>query len=269
MSLLPCVIIRSSLKHFNISRTFYRILLDNSSCTRSNLGRCFLRQNSKSFWVWKNIVFETNPDGLRSILFARNITRILPRSNDHQTIRLFQNGNTNRGKSSNQSIHNEWDELTKLPLTKRLHLMLKRYWYIAIPFHLVASCFWFGSLFLLCKFGLNGAIIINWIKPYIMESERCPKSIKNIFEKDADKLGHVTVALLLYKIATPARYATTVFGTIYLLRHLLRRGVLIKTAKEQLKSVRTSSFSRAVSINLKKKQDRFRKFRKRLRNRPR
>lgn len=97
------------------------------------------------------------------------------------------------------------------------------------------------------------------MKTYIVDTNYCPQYIKNLFEKDADKLGNLAIALLLYKIFSPARYAMTVFGTIYLLRNLLKRGFLIKSANEQLKSVKNSYISHAVSRNIQKQRDRFKK----------
>lgn len=107
--------------------------------------------------------------------------------------------------------------------------------------------------------GMNGAAVINWVKPYIEDSSFCPQFMKNLFEKDADKLGSVAIALLLYKLATPGRYATTVFGTVYLLRYMLQKGVLVKTANEQLISVRQSYISHAVNRNILKQKERFMK----------
>ncbi|KAH9416068.1 hypothetical protein DERP_000564 [Dermatophagoides pteronyssinus] len=154
---------------------------------------------------------------------------------------------------------NEWEELMKLSLVKRLHVMFKKYWYIAIPFHCINCAIWFASFFLLAQFGMNGAALISWIKPYVIESSLCPQFIKELFEKDADKLGSVAIALLLYKLATPGRYATTVFGTVYLLRYMLKRGVLLKTANEQFSSVRNSYISHAVNRNILKQKERFSK----------
>lgn len=46
---------------------------------------------------------------------------------------------------------NEWAELMKLSLIKRLNVMLKKYWYIAIPFHCINCAVWFVSFFLLAQ----------------------------------------------------------------------------------------------------------------------
>lgn len=46
---------------------------------------------------------------------------------------------------------NEWDELQKLSLGKRLKVMLKKYWYVAIPLHFVNCSLWFVALFILAK----------------------------------------------------------------------------------------------------------------------
>lgn len=46
---------------------------------------------------------------------------------------------------------NDWNELQDLSLMKRLKVMLKKYWYVAIPIHVVNSIVWFTCLFLLMK----------------------------------------------------------------------------------------------------------------------
>ena len=39
-------------------------------------------------------------------------------------------------------------------------------------------------------------------------------------------LGNIAIALLLYKIATPARYAVTIFVTIKMIKILVRKGMI-------------------------------------------
>lgn len=50
-----------------------------------------------------------------------------------------------------RSSTNEWEELAKLSIGARLKVMLKKYWYIALPLHFAGSVAWLGSLYLLCK----------------------------------------------------------------------------------------------------------------------
>lgn len=87
------------------------------------------------------------------------------------------------------------------------------------------------------------------VKPYLTSSALVPEFIKHMLEKDADKLGAVAVALFLYKLATPARYATTVFVSVYSIRYLLNRGFLIKSANE----IKDTYANHAVSKNLAKR----------------
>lgn len=48
-------------------------------------------------------------------------------------------------------IGNEWAELSKMSIGQRLKVMIRKYWYIALPLHFVGSCAWFGGFYLLCR----------------------------------------------------------------------------------------------------------------------
>lgn len=87
----------------------------------------------------------------------------------HFAGRRIQNKNTNAGNVQSKNVFlsffqksffnanvaknnsNEWEELLKLPLMKRMKVMFKKYWYIAIPLHCVNSALWFASMFFLVK----------------------------------------------------------------------------------------------------------------------
>ena len=94
------------------------------------------------------------------------------------------------------------------------------------------------------------------MKPYVLLSP-LPPPVKDIFIKDTGSLGHLAVAVLLYKLVTPARYATTVFYGFYLMKFLLRRGILVRTADQQLKHI--SYMSQANAKNLQKRVEKLRK----------
>ena len=50
-----------------------------------------------------------------------------------------------------RSGQDEWAELAKLSITKRLKILIKKYWYVAIPLHMANSLAWFGGLYLICR----------------------------------------------------------------------------------------------------------------------
>lgn len=39
----------------------------------------------------------------------------------------------------------------KLPLGARMKMLIKKYWYVAIPIHMVTCTIWFGLLYLAAK----------------------------------------------------------------------------------------------------------------------
>lgn len=45
----------------------------------------------------------------------------------------------------------EWDELSKMSLFQRYKIMLKKYWYVAIPVHAITSALWFGAFYIAAK----------------------------------------------------------------------------------------------------------------------
>lgn len=64
---------------------------------------------------------------------------------------FFQKSFFNANVTNNNNNSNEWEKLLKLPLMKRMNVMFKKYWYIAIPLHCINSALWFASMFFLVK----------------------------------------------------------------------------------------------------------------------
>lgn len=92
------------------------------------------------------------------------------------------------------------------------------------------------------------------MKPYIIDSNLIPDAIKKLFEKDhSGSMGNLAVALLLYKLLTPGRYATTVMLSVYAVNYLLRRGVLVKSASEIKTSMQNSYINHAVNKNIQRR----------------
>ena len=86
-----------------------------------------------------------------------------------------------------------------------------------------------------------------------------PDMVKTLFEKDPESLGHLAVAVLMYKITTPARYLTTIFGTFYTVKLLLRSGIMVKSAKDITSNVNTTYLSHAINQNIEKRMKKLRK----------
>lgn len=95
-----------------------------------NLSRCFVPQTN------------------RITLFG-NVFQILPNRSLHLQSRIWAPVRTAR------IAQDEWAELQKLSLMKRLHVMLKKYWYVAIPLHCVNCGLWLLALYLGCRLYVN------------------------------------------------------------------------------------------------------------------
>jgi hypothetical protein len=72
--------------------------------------------------------------------------------------------------------------------------------------------------------------LLEKIKPFV-EKLSLPEFIKKPLTSDhsSTSVGYLAIALLLYKLVTPARYAVTVFSSIYAVKYFVQRG-LIKAA---------------------------------------
>lgn len=91
------------------------------------------------------------------------------------------------------------EEPAKLGLFARFKKMYKEYWYVLVPVHCVTSVFWFGGFYYASKSGVDVIALL----------ESVGVSQKLIDPVRDSSLGHIAVAYLLYKIATPARYTVT------------------------------------------------------------
>lgn len=91
------------------------------------------------------------------------------------------------------------EEPAKLGLFARFKKMYKEYWYVLVPVHCVTSVFWFGGFYYASQSGVD---VISLL-------ESMGVSQKLIDPVRDSSLGHIAIAYLLYKIATPARYTVT------------------------------------------------------------
>lgn len=90
-----------------------------------------------------------------------------------------------------------------------------------------------------------------------MQSTLVPDVVKEVFKKDPASLGALAVTALLYKLVTPLRYMTTIFGTFYTVKYLLRSGKMVKSATEiskQSAKTATNFLNHSIQKNLQKRK---------------
>ncbi|CAG2172251.1 unnamed protein product [Oppiella nova] len=141
----------------------------------------------------------------------------------------------------------EWQQMRQLSLTKKLKFMFVKYWYISIPVHMVTSVLWFGTTYLIAKSGFDVKPILDMIRPYA-EKLPLPEFVVHILNSDtnASSAGYVAIALILYKLATPARYATTVGVSFYSIEFFVKRGLIKPVPSgQQIKAQVNQSISRS------------------------
>uniref|UniRef100_A0A0N5AAG6 DUF1279 domain-containing protein n=1 Tax=Syphacia muris TaxID=451379 RepID=A0A0N5AAG6_9BILA len=147
------------------------------------------------------------------------------------------------------------EEIKKMQMEKKpeskialLKYYVKRYWYIAIPVHLVSSLIWFLIAFVAVKSGVDVVGLLQHIHApeYILEKIKSARPHASV----------VVIALILYKIATPLRYATTLAGIKLTFTALKKIGKL-RTAKEVTFKMRVEYTKR--SDKLRRRYKRFTK----------
>ncbi|PRD20083.1 UNVERIFIED_CONTAM: hypothetical protein NCL1_55578 [Trichonephila clavipes] len=128
----------------------------------------------------------------------------------------YKHISSNQDKNEEENVETLEDPPEKLTLFKRYKKMLKEYWYVLIPVHLVTSAFWFGGFYYCAKSGLDIIPVLE----YISLPEVLIEPLRN------SSLGHIAVASALYKLATPARYMVTLGGTTFSVKFLTKRGLI-------------------------------------------
>lgn len=94
--------------------------------------------------------------------------------------------------------------------------IVKKYWYIAIPVHMATSSLWFGTVYGATKLGLD----------FVPALEKTGLPEKYIEPLKKGHLGNVAQALVLYKIVTPFRYASTLALTRPTIKYLRDRNII-------------------------------------------
>lgn len=105
---------------------------------------------------------------------------------------------------------------SKVSTIQKFKALVKKYWYIAIPVHMGTSSVWFGTFFGATKAGLD----------FVPVLEKTALPEKYIEPLKRGSLGNVAQALVLYKIVTPVRYATTLAVTRSAIKLLRKRGTI-------------------------------------------
>lgn len=85
-----------------------------------------------------------------------------------------------------------------------------------VPVHVVTSTGWMVGFYYLSASGVD--------VPELLRSFDISDSIVSRFEQS--KMGHLAIAYLCYKIATPVRYAVTVGGTTVSIKYLSQWGYI-------------------------------------------
>ncbi|XP_058172837.1 uncharacterized protein C18orf19 homolog A [Anopheles ziemanni] len=104
----------------------------------------------------------------------------------------------------------------KLGLFARFKKMYKEYWYVLVPVHCLTSVMWFGGFYYASTSGVDVIAIL--------ESMGVSETLINPVRDSS--LGHIAIAYLLYKIATPARYTVTLGGTTVSIKYLEQWGYI-------------------------------------------
>lgn len=112
------------------------------------------------------------------------------------------------------SLGNTDDNSKKKGLFQRFKDAYKQYGTALIAVHVATSCVWFTTFYSAAHYGLD-------ITP-ILEKFLEPETIE---KAQNSPLGHAALAYLMYKLATPARYAVTIGGTQLTVQQLKKMGV--------------------------------------------
>uniref|UniRef100_A0A182VS91 DUF1279 domain-containing protein n=1 Tax=Anopheles minimus TaxID=112268 RepID=A0A182VS91_9DIPT len=136
-------------------------------------------------------------------------------------VRCFSQGYTLHQQKQPQNQQQENEELStpapeKLGLFARFKKMYKEYWYVLVPVHCLTSVMWFGGFYYASTSGVDVIAIL--------ESLGVSETLINPVRDSS--LGHIAIAYLLYKIATPARYTVTLGGTTISIKYLEQWGYI-------------------------------------------
>jgi hypothetical protein len=99
---------------------------------------------------------------------------------------------------------------------QKFKTVVKKYWYIAIPVHLGTSACWFGTFYGATKAGLD----------FVPALEKTSLPQKYIDPLKRGNIGNFAQALVLYKLVTPFRYASTLAVTRSAIKYMRARDLI-------------------------------------------
>lgn len=107
---------------------------------------------------------------------------------------------------------------------QRFKNVIKKYWYIALPVHLVTSTLWFGSFYLIASSGVD--------IPALLKCLGIPEWIIDKVRNGSSWTSYLIISYGLYKIFTPLRYMVTLGGTGITIRYLQKLGYAVGPPKK-------------------------------------
>ncbi|XP_053658969.1 uncharacterized protein C18orf19 homolog A [Anopheles marshallii] len=131
-------------------------------------------------------------------------------------LRWQQKPTNEQQQESDESTPTSTPVPEKLGLFARFKKMYKEYWYVLVPVHCLTSVVWFGGFYYASTSGVDVIAIL--------ESLGVSETLINPVRDSS--LGHIAIAYLLYKIATPARYTVTLGGTTISIKYLEQWGYI-------------------------------------------
>lgn len=99
---------------------------------------------------------------------------------------------------------------------QKFKTIVKKYWYIAVPVHLGTSACWFGTFFGVTKAGLD----------FVPMLEKTSLPQKYIDPLKRGNIGNLAQAMILYKLVTPFRYASTLAVTRSAIKYMRKRNLI-------------------------------------------
>lgn len=99
---------------------------------------------------------------------------------------------------------------------KRFHQTYKQYGKVLIGVHIFTSSAWTGLFYVIAMSGVNVEPFLRWVG--------AGDTIISFYTMPG--VGHLAVAYLMYKLATPARYAATIGGTHMAVKWLTQWGYM-------------------------------------------
>ncbi|XP_058812461.1 uncharacterized protein C18orf19 homolog A [Topomyia yanbarensis] len=190
----------------------FTVRLQNNAAQLRNLAFC----SNRSIPCWTDEQRQYNTVGHRHfpVLFRQSFQLRQFHGNGLRQKQQEQTPDSSRKDESPEATPLE--EPAKLGLVARFRKMYKEYWYVLVPVHCITSVFWFGGFYYASTSGVD---VISLLES-IGVSEKLIDPVRD------SSLGHIAVAYLLYKIATPARYTVTLGGTTISIKYLVQLGYI-------------------------------------------